>query len=408
MRALRLTHPSKKVNAKLTISGSKSESNRLLILQALYGGLEIANRSQAKDTELLCKALKSDAREIDIGHAGTAMRFLTAYFAIQLGRETLLTGSDRMKQRPIGILVDALQALGADIRYAERTGYPPLLIRGRALSGGRLRLSAGVSSQYVSALLLIAPKLARGLSLELQGTVTSKPYIDMTLELLLQLDITAGWDGTSITVLPRREALAKSIVVESDWSAASYHYAVAALAREASLQLKTFKPQSLQGDSELRAVYERFGVRSHFECAQLVLRKAEDRLPPFVALNLMATPDIAQTLAVSCFGLGLGCRLSGLHTLRIKETDRLQALQDELRKLGAPITVTDDTLYLENSKGIRPEVRIKTYDDHRMAMAFAPLALKVPITIEAPEVVEKSYPNFWGDLERLGFEMQSL
>lgn len=408
MNAIRLTHPSKEISGALSLSGSKSETNRLLIARALYPGLEIENPADARDTQLLLQALRSERREIDVGHAGTAMRFLTAYFAIQQGRETFLTGSARMQQRPIGILVDALRALGADIQYVQRAGYPPLSIKGKALSGGSLRLGASVSSQYISALLLIAPKLARGLRLRLEGRVASRPYIRMTLALLQQLGVTADWQGASIHVSPQPKRLSKRIAVESDWSAASYHYALVALAREATSHLKRFQHSSLQGDSVLQTIYQRFGVRSDFSQDQLILRKESSPLPPFIALDLIATPDIAQTLAVTCFALGLGARLSGLHTLKIKETDRLFALQCELKKLGALITVTEDTFYLEASRAIHPEVRVKTYEDHRMAMAFAPLALRVPIILETPEVVEKSYPRFWRDLQQLGFVLQSL
>lgn len=403
MKVIRLTHPSKKVAGTLQLTGSKSESNRLLILKALHPGFKVENRSDAADTELLQKALESKEREIDIGQAGTAMRFLTAYFSIQPGRETLLTGSVRMKQRPIRILVDALRELGAEIHYLEGAGYPPLLISGKKLPGGWVRLSAAVSSQYATALLLIAAKLARGLRLTLEGAIASMPYIDMTIDLLRRLGITVNWDGQTITVFPQRKDPAKSIAIESDWSAASYYYAIAALAKQASLRLKTFTPYSIQGDSKLQGIYKRFAVHSDFAPPHLILQKENRVLPPFVAFDLMAMPDMAQTIAVSCFGLGVACRLTGLHTLKIKETDRLLALQNELQKLGARIAVTHDTLYLDKSETIHPEVRIKTYGDHRMAMAFAPLALKVPIAIEAPEVVEKSYPRFWDDLQQLGF-----
>lgn len=403
MNAIRLIHPSKKVGGTLQLTGSKSESNRLLILEALHPGFKVENRSDAADTELLQKALESKEREIDIGQAGTAMRFLTAYFSIQPGRETLLTGSARMKQRPVKILVDALRKLGAEIHYVERAGYPPLLISGKKLPGGRVHLSAGVSSQYATALLLIAAKLARGLRLTLEGAIASMPYIDMTIDLLRRLGITVNRDGQTITVFPQRKDPAKSIAIESDWSAASYYYAIAALAKQANLRLKTFTPYSIQGDSKLQVIYKRFAVHSDFAPPHLILQKEKRVLPPFVAFDLMAMPDMAQTIAVSCFGLGVECRLTGLHTLKIKETDRLLALQNELQKLGARIAVTRDTLYLDKSETIHPEVRIKTYGDHRMAMAFAPLALKVPIAIEAPEVVEKSYPRFWDDLQQLGF-----
>ncbi len=387
----------------LVLSGSKSETNRLLLLQALYPEISIANASFSDDSEVMRRALSENDSTIDVHHAGTAMRFLTAYFAIQPGREVMLTGSSRMKQRPIAILVDALRALGADISYLENEGFPPIKIRGSRLSGAKVTLAANVSSQYLTALLLIAPKLEEGLELLLEGEMTSVPYLKMTLALLGAIGVKTTFAHNSIRVLPQSEIAAQTITVESDWSSASYFYSIVALSGIGTeIKLAHFKTDSLQGDAALVRIYQDFGVETIFGRNQIVLRKIAPALPD-VKWHLNDTPDIAQTIAVTCFGLGISCWLTGLHTLKIKETDRLAALQTELGKLGAKVSVTDDSLVLEASAGINPDISIATYNDHRMAMAFAPLALKVPIKIVQADVVSKSYPDFWSDLKSIGF-----
>lgn len=390
----------------VNITGSKSESNRLLLLQALYPKLTIENISNSDDSQLMSKALKTDSVVVDIHHAGTAMRFLTAYFSIQEGREVILTGSDRMKERPIKILVEALQSLGAHIEYLENEGFPPLKIKGKKLSNNKVSLQANVSSQYISALLLIATKLENGLELTLEGEITSVPYINMTLSLLDEIGVESSFNDNVIIVKPISDIQSnKTLTVESDWSSASYYYSVAALSPVGTeITLSSYKNNSLQGDSVLVDIYERFGVTSTFNNNTVTLIKESSLLQP-LTLNLQNAPDIAQTIAVTCFGLGISCNLTGLHTLKIKETDRLVALKTEIEKLGGNIDITDKSLHLHESKSIKKSVPIATYNDHRMAMAFAPLALKTDIIIEHAYVVSKSYPTFWDDLISIGFEI---
>jgi 3-phosphoshikimate 1-carboxyvinyltransferase len=392
---------STKINGTLTISGSKSESNRLLVLQKLYPQLAIENLSDSDDTRHLQQALLSDADTVDIGHAGTAMRFLTAYFSAKEGREVLLTGSERMQNRPVKILVDALRELGAAITYKGKEGYPPLLIKGKNLTNNAVRINGNVSSQYLSALLLIAPRLSQGLHLNLVGKVTSRPYLEMTLNLLEQIGVEYTWEDTIISVLPKEKVVAKTLKVESDWSSASYFYSLTALSTDAHLELNTFKKDSLQGDSALVAIYKELGVDTVFNDDAITLVKNAKRKTQNLKLNLVNTPDLAQTIAVSCFGMGIACELTGLHTLKIKETDRLVALKTELEKLGAHVVITEDSLHLKPAQHINTNIKIATYKDHRMAMAFAPLSLKVPLVIEEAKVVSKSYPMFWEDFKRV-------
>jgi 3-phosphoshikimate 1-carboxyvinyltransferase len=386
-------------SSEVKISGSKSESNRLLILQKLYPCLHLENLSDSDDTLHLKAALSGNKTVINIGHAGTAMRFLTAYFAASESGEIILTGSERMQNRPIQILVEALQSLGADINYAEKPGYPPLTIRGKKLSKNRVSIQGNVSSQYISALMLVAPSLENGLNIQLIGEVTSAPYLKMTLSLLQDLGIEATWKDNLISIKPCKSIGAKTVVVESDWSSASYFYSLLALSKKGSLTLSSYKQNSLQGDCRLADIYKAFGVTTSYIDNKILLKKETDFIPAAVSLNLIEQPDIAQTIAVTCFGLGIACDLTGLHTLKIKETDRLVALKNELTKLGAEIQVTEKSLHLKSSGEIRQNISIATYDDHRMAMAFAPLSVKVPIRILNADVVTKSYKNFWQDLE---------
>ena len=398
---LQTTHSNLK--AQIAVTGSKSETNRLLLLQALFPNITLVNTSNSDDSEVMQKALKGNEEVIDIHHAGTAMRFLSAYFATQEGREVVLTGSSRMQERPIKVLVEAIAQLGAKITYEKEFGYPPIRIKGQKISASKVTMAANVSSQYISALLLIAPKLENGLELVLEGEITSVPYIKMTLALLNELDIQTSFEGNVIKVFPKQEVKTKEMVVESDWSSASYFFSLVALADDACISLSSYKENSLQGDSELVTIYKKLGVESKFENNILTLTKQHNFEFEDVTFELNNTPDIAQTIVVTCLGLGIGCHLTGLHTLKIKETDRLEALRIELTKLGGNISVTNDTLTLIASKGINHNVKIATYNDHRMAMAFAPLALKVPIIIENADVVSKSYPDFWEDMKNLGF-----
>jgi 3-phosphoshikimate 1-carboxyvinyltransferase len=392
--------------SSIQITGSKSESNRLLLLQALYPEFELENVSNSDDSNLMTNALSSKSEIIDIHHAGTAMRFLTAYFSIQEGRETILTGSKRMKERPIKILVEALQELGAQISYKENEGYPPIKITGKKLTKHKVSLKANVSSQYISALLLIASKLENGLELTLEGEITSIPYINMTLSLLDEIGVESSFMGNIIRVKPNTTTLKpKTFTVESDWSSASYYFSIAALSEVGTeINLSSYKENSLQGDSALVSIYKHFGVSASFSENKLTLKKEKSNLEP-LSLDLKNAPDIAQTIAVTCFALGISCDLIGLHTLKIKETDRLVALKIELEKLGGSVEITDKSLHLSASKRINSMVSIATYNDHRMAMAFAPLALKTSIIIEDAMVVSKSYPTFWEDLKSIGFKI---
>lgn len=407
---LTISGPSDKtLKTHIQITGSKSESNRLLLLQALFPGITIKNLSNADDVQVMQQGLSVNQGEVDIHHAGTAMRFLTAYFAGQEGVDILLTGSHRMKERPLGILVEALRTLGADIQYAEKDGYPPLRIKGISLERNKTALPANVSSQYISALLLLAPSLKQGLELELLGDITSLPYIKMTLSLLMEVGIKSEFEGQTIRVFPADKVDPVEMVVESDWSSASYFYSILSLSPKGSeISLSSYKANSLQGDSILQELYKQFGVITHFEDHTLRLVKEGNPGISELKCDLTEAPDLAQTLVVSCFGLGIPCHLTGLHTLKIKETDRLLALQNEVSKLGGQITTTDSSLTLESRKTLNSGVCIDTYNDHRMAMAFAPLAMLTSICINDAGVVSKSYPDFWTDLRTLGFEIQEL
>lgn len=389
------------INGKIVIPGSKSESNRLLILQQFFPKICIENLSTSDDTQLLKKALQTSSNTIDIGNAGTAMRFLTAFFAIQNGRTVMLTGSQRMQERPIKILVDALCALGASITYLKNEGYPPLLIKGKALSKNKIVIKGNVSSQYISALLLIAPALSDGLTIQLEGAITSKPYIEMTLSLLQKIGVHISSDDNSIKVYkPKTFRLSpKTFFIDPDWSSASYFYSLVALQANAKVELVGFKKNNLQGDSVLPEIYKQFGVRTTFTKTGIILNNENlTSNSSLLTFNLIDTPDLAQTIAVTCLGLGINCCLTGLKTLKIKETDRLQALKNELEKLGALVKITNESLEIMALSLINRDCIIKTYDDHRMAMAFAPLSVKVPLAIENPEVVSKSYPTYWEDL----------
>ena len=398
-------------NRKLSIqiTGSKSESNRLLLLQALYPQICIHNLSNSDDSLVMKKALSDSSSVIDIHHAGTAMRFLTAFFATQKGREVVLTGSTRMQERPIKILVDALNTLGADINYQNSEGYPPLVIHGKELKNNEVTLSANVSSQYISALLLIAPKLKNGLILNLEGKITSVPYIKMTLDLLQQIGVETYFKNNCIQIKPLQATLKPiNFVVESDWSSASYYYSIAALSTLGTkIELSSYKKTSLQGDSVLASIYKSFGVTTTFKSNSIVLHKNETiESNTLVELDLANAPDIAQTIAITCLGLQIPCKLTGLHTLKIKETDRLVALKTEIEKFGTTLEITDNSLEILKFNPLKSKVKIATYNDHRMAMAFAPLALKKTFTVNEAEVVSKSYPEFWKDLKSIGFQLK--
>jgi 3-phosphoshikimate 1-carboxyvinyltransferase len=393
----------------ITITGSKSESNRLLILQALFPLISIENLSKSDDTRLLHRALSDpNANEIDIHHAGTAMRFLTAYFASRSGRTLELTGSKRMKERPISILVDALRSLGAKIEYIENEGYPPLRITGSALRSEKLSIPSETSSQYISALLLIAPALPSGLELSLEGKVTSRPYIDMTCHLLNEVGCKVEFIGNIIKVPAMESANKVNITVESDWSSASYFYSIVALSEDLTISLKNYKSDSIQGDSALSEIFKSLGVQTQFLPSEniITLSKENGSVAEQIQLDLTKTPDIAQTIVVTCFGLGIDCALTGLHTLKIKETDRLIALKNEIEKLGGRVDITDSALHVYPSEIINSSITVNTFNDHRMAMAFAPLAIKESLGIEDPDVVSKSFPSYWDVISKTGIQVE--
>lgn len=405
---LNLSHDTLICNGKIKITGSKSETNRLLFLQSLFPNFKIQNKSNSDDSSIMQAALKSTSDFIDINHAGTAMRFLTSYFSQLEGREVILTGSERMQQRPIKILVDALRSLGASIEYEKKQGYPPLRIKGKKLDGGTISLPADISSQYISSLIMLGAVLKAGIELNLKGTITSMPYINMTLDLLKRLGIKNEFKGHRILVKNTSKSKNTIQVVESDWSSASYFFSIAALSDKAKIYLSNYKSNSLQGDSILRIIYKQLGVNSYFVGNNLILEKENISSPKSIKWDLSNAPDIAQTIAVSCYGLGVACDLEGLHTLKIKETDRLVALDTELSKLGAKISVTNKSLHLASDQDFQKGITISTYNDHRMAMAFAPLALKIPLSVKKAEVVSKSYPSFWEDLNSLNFKIDKI
>ena len=346
---LHLSAPlSRHIKAQIEVTGSKSESNRSLLLRALYPEITIENLSNSDDAEVMEKGLKIEHGTVDIHHAGTAMRFLTGYFASQKGKAVTLTGSQRMTERPIKILVEALRNLGSDITYEKNEGYPPIRIHGKQLVKNKVSLPANISSQYISSLLLIAPSLDNGIEIELIGKITSVPYIKMTLGLLAQIGVESSFEDNLIKVQPKAAVTPTVLTVESDWSSASYFYSIIALGSIGSeIRLSAYKNNSLQGDSVLSELYREFGVETQFFDNHILIKKTNPVQLKTVDFDLSNAPDIAQTIAVTCFGLGLGCHLTGLHTLKIKETDRLAALYTELTKLNADISVTDKSLKLK-------------------------------------------------------------
>lgn len=409
MRLQLSTPKDRKLQKTIQITGSKSETNRSLLLQALFPNVRIENLSNSDDGEVMQKGLKKVSGEVDIHHAGTAMRFLTGYFASQEGKEVILTGSQRMQERPIKVLVEALRSLGASIEYVQEEGYPPIKISGKKLEKDKVSLPANISSQYISSLLLIAPSLKNGLELNLVGKITSVPYIKMTLSLLEQIGVTTSFEGNTIKVEPKDMVQDTTLVVESDWSSASYFYSIVALCEVGTkIQLSSYKKNSLQGDSVMAKIYKDFGVETTFGDHTITLTKTSDEIPQHVEYDLSNAPDTAQTISVTCLGLGMGCHLTGLHTLPIKETDRLAAMQTELSKFGAKVDIDAESLTLQPTSSLKSGVAVDTYNDHRMAMAFGPLAVKTSFKVNDAEVVSKSYPDFWNDLGTLGFGVAEL
>lgn len=404
-----ISHPNNEIKKSFNISGSKSESNRLLILKHLFENIEIDNISDSDDTVVLEKGLLSNSGKVNIHHAGTAMRFLTAYFSIQENKSYVISGSNRMHDRPIKILVDALNDLGADVKYIDKTGYPPLKINGKKLNVFNVSLDAKISSQYITALILIAPSLEKGLIINLIGEITSKPYIDMSLALLDRIGVETSFINNRIEIKPVGNLNISKHYVESDWSSLSYFFSVVALSKSSEINIGTYFKNSIQGDKKLVEIYDKLGVKTIFKNNKVSLKKTRNfKLPKKLELKLNDTPDLAQTIAVTCFGLGLPCDLYGLHTLKIKETDRLLALKVELEKLGATVIITEDSLHLKKSIIIKKDIIINTYDDHRMAMAFATLGIVKPIIINNPKVISKSFPSFWSVLEKLNFKLSEV
>ena len=402
----------KQIQTEITLTGSKSECNRALIISALSKGVvAVENMSNAADTVTLNRILTELSLEsphqqtVDVGPAGTAMRFLTAFLASTKG-EFLLTGSERMKQRPIGILAEALIAIGADISYAEQEGFPPVLIQGPLnQSTDSVKIKGDISSQYISALLMVAPTLSKGLTLDIQGELTSLPYVKMTLDMLAEAGISHHWEGNKISIKPQDFKKA-TLTIEPDWSAASYWYSIAALADKAAIALPYLKNKSLQGDSRIREIMVDFGVETVPSGNGIALTTTDKNFSEEL-LDLKDCPDLAQTVIVCAAVLGKNLKFTGLETLKIKETDRVLALQNELGKIGVSL-VEDNLIYTLNCDNLHfpDQITIKTYDDHRMAMAFAPIALLInELVVEDMDVVEKSYPDFWKDLEKAGFSI---
>jgi len=404
-QSITLSHPSGILKGSIKLPASKSEANRALIIAALSGEKsELENLSEANDTQLLQRLLKSDATTIDAEDAGTVMRFLTAYYAV-IGQQKTLTGTPRMCQRPIKVLVEALRTLGASIDYLGEEGFPPLQLKGFKGNGNKeLKIRSDISSQYISALLMVGPLLPEGLELELEGKIGSRPYIEMTLSLMQHFGVSADFTENTIHV-PHQQYKAARFSVESDWSAASYWYSLVALAKEAEITLLGLREQSFQGDRAIVEIMDRLGVYTSFdeEGVQLTKKRHEKH----VALDFSDCPDLAQTIVALCAALGVTLEMTGLESLRIKETDRIQALQIEVLETGASLQeITPDVFRLEPSLLTKKELSFRTYQDHRMAMAFAPLALLEPVQIQEPSVVRKSYPRFWEDLEKVGFEVK--
>ena len=406
MEILRISRSNRTVKGEIDLAGSKSINNRALIIRALCEeDFPILRMANAKDTETLQRLLASDEDVLDTGPAGTTFRFMSAFLSLQEGTQ-VLTGSERMKQRPIGVLVEALRTLGANIDYLENEGYPPLKIHSpNPLVTNQLSIPASVSSQYISALLMIAPTLENGLELTLTGKIVSRPYIQMTLNLMAYFGVNHDWNENIISIKPQKYQ-AREFTVEADWSAASYYYAIAAFANDdLDLQLNGLFENSVQGDAVVAEIGEQFGIKSEFNKTGVRLTKVKNHVQKDFNYNFLECPDFAQTLAVICGGLGVKGEFSGLETLKIKETDRVAALNTELAKVNVNFEeLSFDTCKVEGIAKFDSIPQFPTYEDHRMAMAFAPLGMLHEVLIEEPKVVGKSYPDYWKDLEILDFD----
>ncbi|MCQ2225796.1 MAG: 3-phosphoshikimate 1-carboxyvinyltransferase [Paludibacteraceae bacterium] len=405
----KITAPKRDLQDTISLPASKSISNRALIMGAVgQFDRSIRNLAKCDDTDVLVRALDSKGNHFDVGAAGTSMRFSTAYLASRPG-DWHITGSERMKQRPIGVLVEALRALGAKIEYEENEGFPPLHIQGTQLKGGHIVLDGGVSSQYISAILMVAPTMKEGLILELSGNIVSVPYIRMTLGMMREMGIESEWEGNIIKVKPQ-QYVKSDYVVEADWSASSYWYEMAALSKQCQIQLPFLRKVSFQGDSAVRRIFEPLGISTTFEGEGVTLRRAGEAIRR-MEYDFVEQPDLAQTLVVTCCALEIPFEFSGVQSLKIKETDRIAALKNECAKFGYVLTEPAEGKLAWTGERCQPAEQpiVETYEDHRMAMAFAPLAMvKGSVWVNHPMVVTKSYPEFWEHLKQVGFEIEEM
>jgi 3-phosphoshikimate 1-carboxyvinyltransferase len=399
-----VSKPSTPIYTKIRLSSSKSESNRALIINAVSGNkCVLHNLSDARDTQTMQRLLLSGDKTLDVLDAGTTMRFLVALKALK-GENRIMTGTERMCERPVKILVDALRTLGAEVDYLGKEGYPPLEIKGFVPKTNRVQIQGDVSSQYISALLMSSPLLPNGLELELTGKVASRPYIEMTLDLMKHFGMSHVWKGNTIKVA-KQDYTANEYTIESDWSGASYWFSIVALAEEAEIELLGLKQNSLQGDSAIVQIMDSFGVASTYTKEGVLLKKKENKKE--VTIDFSDCPDLAQTVVACAAAKGISLKMKGIESLRIKETDRIAALQNELLKFNARLNELGEGWFeVVPSVQIPSQVQIETYDDHRMAMAFAPLAFVADLDILEPHVVRKSYPGYWDDLKKAGFEIK--
>lgn len=406
MNKIRISAPDK-IATSIQLPSSKSICNRALIIWALSKGCKsIDNLSDCDDTRVMVRALENMPDTIDIMAAGTAMRFLTAFLSVTEGEHTI-TGTERMRQRPIKILVDALRSIGADIEYTENEGFPPLKIKGTRLEGKEITLPGDVSSQYISALMMLGPILKNGLKLKLTGNIISRPYINLTIEIMKEFGGKAEWEKDNVIVIHPQNYKPIPYYVESDWSAASYWYEIAALSEDACIELPGLFEKSFQGDSKVAELFEQLGVKTEYADKHITLSKSRN-ITERLEYDFVNQPDLAQTFVVTCCMLEIPFRFSGLQSLKIKETDRMVALMNEMKKLGYVISESEGSILEWNGEKCESETTpaIDTYEDHRMAMAFAPAALKLKnIRINNPQVVSKSYPGFWNDLTKAGFNI---
>ena len=408
MNSLKISGFNINSNNKIIVSGSKSESNRVLILKYLFNpDIIIDNLSNSDDTKVLLKALENQTDIVYIHHAGTAMRFLTSLFAVSNRKNIILTGSDRMQQRPVGELVDSLRSLGADIIYEKEIGYPPLRFNGFNQTNKLIELRSDISSQFASSIMLVAPYLNDGLQIKLVGNIFSKPYILLTCEIMKKFGFSCIFNKDEIKIKSNKKVSIKNYSVESDWSSASYLYSIVALSG-IELNLSSFKSNSLQGDSKLSKLYENFGVKTFFKNDEIILKRSKShRMKKFIELDLIENPDLAQTIIVTSLGLSIHTKLTGLNTLKIKETDRLVALKNEISKFNTDVIIDDQSIEINNFPKVLPEnIEIDTYHDHRMALAFSPLSVLVKLVINDYGVISKSFPEYWTILQKLNFDLE--